>query len=420
MCKYLIILLLIIINGYWFKNICVKYHRLLGGYSISAYIGDVKLRSSFIIDLNKTFILTSNFYYAAHISRTARNVHTEIIQVNDKEAQCIYAEDIFSFNTINNEFIKMSHPSVPLYVFDYQRFMLDEYLGLGYNTNITNSLIHILYNEKLIDSLEFSIFPNDTCTDNNTGSLNEEGLLVLGKVTNDLLMNFPYLLSIPIVNNNSWMIRVNKINIGLYEYNVPSTQQDVIFNPNEKFIYVPKTFMDYLTSNIFNKLIIDGTCGESDIDPAYIIYSYTCNCKILDTFPNMYFIFSNNKQLFINSKHLFSIISNKCYFNMIHNPSLQNQNTFIFGNSITKHYILTFNYNSNTISIYSKHNSQHITSHQFNIVRCITVLNISMLLINLILLLLCLYKDAKHLSLLLITIYIIFIVHPMQQHKQQQ
>ena len=413
MCKYLIILLLIIINGYWFKNICVKYHRLLGGYSISAYIGDVNLRSSFIIDLNKTFILTSNFYYATHISRTANNVHTEIIQVNNKEAQCIYAEDIFAFNTINDEFIKMSKPSVPLCVYDYQRFMLDEYLGLGYNTNITGSIIHILYNEKLIDSLEFSIVPNNTCADNNTESFNDEGLLVLGKVTDDLLMNFPYLLSFSIENNNSWVITVNKINIGLYEYNVPLTQQDVLFTLNEKFIYVPKTFMDYLTDNIFNKLIIDGTCRESDIDPTYTIYSYTCNCKILDTFPNMYFTFSNNEQLFINSKHLFSIISNKCYFNMIYNPSLQNQNAFIFGNSITKNYILTFNYNSNTISIYSKHNPQHIASLKFHIIRCISVLNISMLLINLILLLLCLYKDEKHLSLLHITIYIIFIVHPM-------
>ena len=167
------------------KSITLPLHKNSIIYLIPIFLGIPEQQLDLSIDLIKPYTLISNFYYNINTSQTITNQKQSQLTINHRTTTCTYVEELFKYKLNNTtQFQNISNTNLPLFIYDHKQDVFPEGIGLGYNTNASNSIIHILYKENKIDSLEFGLFPNTTVNEN-------QGQFIFGKITQDLTSLYP-------------------------------------------------------------------------------------------------------------------------------------------------------------------------------------------------------------------------------------
>ena len=341
------------------KSITLPLHKNSVAYFIPLFLGIPEQQLDLPIDLIQPVTLTSNIHYNINTSQTITNQKQYELTIYRKTTPCTYVEELFKYKLNNTtKFQNISNTNLPLCIYDNKQKIFQQGIGLGYNTNTSNSIIHILYQKDEINSHEFGIFPNIT-------TINEEsqGALIFGKITKKLTSLYLYSFSVPISKQNDkmeWCLSINKIQLDSFEY-LPPVNINMYFNPLGELISVPKSILDMLYNNYFNKLISEKLCKDDDGDPIFVLYNFICECEVVESFPNMIFYFKDDKdnhRIMIKKEDLFKKVGKSCYFNIVYDWYSLEPNQLLVGSAFIKYFGLTFSYESNRITIYEKENER--------------------------------------------------------------
>lgn len=204
------------------------------------------------------------------------------------------------------------------------------------------SLVHSLYNQKVISSLKFG-FEND---------LMGTGILFFGNIPSNLTSKTPYSFYCD-VNHHShiqWNCKLGKyITIGQYRYN--NKYDTVYFDVESNSNYVPFDFMLFLNETIFKPFIDKKVCklysnGFNDN------WKFHCNCDEILNFPNMTIILGEF-ELTLRPYELWDEIIDNCYFFYESYESVYGNN-FLFQSPFIGGFNTEFDYESKRITFYSR------------------------------------------------------------------
>jgi hypothetical protein len=147
---------------------------------------------------------------------------------------------------------------------------------------------------------------------------------------------------------------------------------------------IPISFKDYLKQNVFNNAIANDICvykESSSFKGSFL----TCDCSIMDTLPNLRFVFSDNsnKGIEIEFKHLFtqhtkSFIEHQ-YCELMMKVDNTNGDTFAFGTQFMRMFDIEFDYEGDEVLMYSE---KYINSNNNNVINNIKTLIIINIILN--------------------------------------
>lgn len=218
-------------------------------------------------ELSPTSKLISSRSYLSIIGMVFEKKFEDIIYLSNNISSFIY------FNS------KDQYSCKPLY---------EIYFGLQYQIkNTSNSLVHILKNEKHINKLAFTISPSEV----NNGY----GKVYFGDFPAHLSNKYPYSKSIPVQDKaNKWESEKSTIRVGNMEYN---EKLHLFFNPLNNYTLFPSRFLEFIQKNYLSLT----TCTENT----------TCPCDEIKKLP-LIMVYVNETTFPIAPNYLFSEKEGQC------------------------------------------------------------------------------------------------------------
>ena len=113
------------------------------------------------------------------------------------------------------------------------------------------------------------------------------------------------------------------------------------FQSNLKYIIAPESFFDYW----YQTDLFDRRCKLAQ----HYHYSITCDCDVIENLQQFKFIFEKYT-ISIDSKYLYEKKNNECEFNII---KMNGGSKWVFGTDIIDKVVLHFDYESNSLKLYS-------------------------------------------------------------------
>ena len=233
-----------------------------------------------------------------------------------------------------------------------------------------HSFLFQLYDKGVISNLSFSL---DTYYNRDRHKvIYFGGLPLLPQSMNEITLKID-------ISDNKWSIDLQGFYFGTQSYNYTNTNFAFV-NINKNWIYAPDGIITYLSDTIFKDYIKRKLClhilqGESQY--------FTCKCSIVNIFPNMTFIINGHKLLF-KPMYLFHKIQpgSNCRF-LIQNNILGNEyhNTWYIGNVFFNQFVTEFDFESQSIHLYSNYIIKYERSNK-KVIRSLLLLIVLLLILD--------------------------------------
>ena len=228
---------------------------------------------------------------------------------------------------------------------NYYLYYVDNYIVRGYDSfplalkfsNQNQSIVHLLYKEKKINSLSFGL---------KYSIENKTAKLFIGGIPLYELSQFSYQTSLSMNITKTWSSVLDTIHFNDCNYKVNSV---VSFLPNNQYILVPMKFLDYLKQKIFQNYFYNKTC----VSVIYLDgYGIECEYKFIEYFPSIVFTLQGIN-FTLTRKELFDYKEGVGIF--LIRKKRSSPDLWILGIPFLSHYITKFNYEKNEISFFSSH-----------------------------------------------------------------
>ena len=158
-----------------------------------------------------------------------------------------------------------------------------------------------------------------------------------------------YISKIYLIDNNN-----NNNNNNVYVFN-----NNVHWNSMSYYMTIPISFKNYLKENVFKEAITKDICVYKE-STTFKGSFLTCDCSIMETLPNIRFVFDNNsnKAIEIEFKRLFtqhtkSFIEHQ-YCELMMKVDNDNGDMFAFGTQFIRMFDIEFDYEGNEVLMYSE------------------------------------------------------------------
>lgn len=201
--------------------------------------------------------------------------------------------------------------------------------------NINYSPTHVLYQNNLIRAKKFTLIFNNSY---------EHGIIYFGEIPSHIIQENYYETKLNILSiNHLWNIKLKYYVINANTLNISYlNKHKAIFSTNTNYILAPKQYFDNIKRLYLNKYIENKECV---ISVGSII---KCD-KIIN---ENYIIFViENKKFELSGHELFYKVSGQYEFLIQQN---QMNDMWIFGNFFLSNYIASFNYDDQTVNLYSQ------------------------------------------------------------------
>ena len=255
-------------------------------------------------------------------------------------------------DNINGELVEATLCSTPLMLGDKTQimnnfsyylstaFMFSEInyentFGLAPNINETFSLTHLLYNQGNISTKAFSFV-----------SKNRTGIMYFGETPKEEIEG-KHLLQCKNQYNDGWGCQLSGIGFRTYYYQNNATSY---FNVNEYYILVPVDFLYFMGHTILGEYFQDDICKlRHNFEYTY----FECEKQmIINNEMEIIINFDNGNILTLNLQNLFECKLLKSCESLFRYNYIQRKG-FVFGSAFISQYVMEFNYESNSISLYS-------------------------------------------------------------------
>ena len=221
-------------------------------------------------------------------------------------------------------------------------------LGLGYKFNdMEYSLIHHLYELKLIRKKAFSFMP--------LNNKNRSSFGFFGEISKEVLTNYTYKYTLPVDDRDTtWGIRLNHVKLSTASNNnigeFINTDHYAYLNTYEDRIFVPIDFFRYINETLFPNLYRNGICEVNKGSNWYINCNHTAIMSM--DFPDITFNFGK-AEIKLTKQETFRELSKTKNFFIIQSSGKINDK-YLFGSFLFDKYITEFDYDSNAVILYSK------------------------------------------------------------------
>lgn len=201
------------------------------------------------------------------------------------------------------------------------------------------SIIHTLFDSKLISSRTFTLSPS--------GKITNSGIIYFGQVPKNDLDARPHKFVYKVdKDSRSWSFDLQEVHIKIGSKKVnflPDSKG--VFQIKYRNIFAPKKFTDILYEMYFKDKLgtICKVINESSD-------RYYCDCDIQNSFGEIEFVIDNTLFTFSNSQ-LFSPSLDSCIFLIETNAG---RDDWLIGEAFIKNDLVTFDYDKETITFYSK------------------------------------------------------------------
>ena len=345
------------------KIITTEYQSLYQTYALRLvvpYTEKMSLTGTRRIDLqNQFFILEKprmnesdiNFYEPYYNLKC--NIEKGPLCINNITFNISY------YNSLNTQHYPLSYQNPPLsYKF--------------YNNSF--SLIYSMLNDNMISHALFAIEPIDQHKGNfHMGGVPKESIYNKYKATLKVDQNY-----------DAWGTNLDYITINSHTFRY---NRYINFQANISELYVSIDFLNFLNTSLLMPYFSNKTCRYED---RYYKKFYECQCGVFNSFPSISFMINGTLFEFQmkKMKDRPDLKDNEnCTLLIVNVESEMNNSQFIFGTLFLKNFISVFDYESSSITFYSK---CPFSSLNHNITIIIQI-NFVFLLVNLFLLCIC-YK----------------------------
>ena len=237
-----------------------------------------------------------------------------------------------------------------IYIADSPSFRIYQ-LGVSFAHEFVDpnfSIVDLLYKRNVINERSFSIV---------TDNVNKNGSVYIGTIPSDITNTKLYKGTCEAFNNTiKWKCKLNKIQIGTAILNLSSNEQmNVEFQTSISRILIPQKIVDFF-HHALSPFILNKQCEVNDITHSgqWIL---DCNKDIIPTLPN-FILTIDNFTYSIPFSGLFEQQSGNSYtslFKSPYEPKETDNNTITLGYTFLSLFdIINFNYEHNTIQLYSK------------------------------------------------------------------
>lgn len=237
-----------------------------------------------------------------------------------------------------------------IYIADSPSFRIYQ-LGISFAHQFVNpnfSIVDLLYKQNVINERSFSIVPDN---------VNKNGSVYIGTIPSDITNTQLYKGTCNTFNNTiKWKCKLNKIQIGTETLHLSSNEEmNVEFQTSISRILIPQKIVDFFHHALFS-FILDKQCEVNDITHSgqWIL---DCNKDIIPILPN-FILTIDNFTYSIPFSGLFEQQSGNSYtsfFKSPYEPKETDNNTITLGYTFLSLFdIINFNYEHNTIQLYSK------------------------------------------------------------------
>ena len=328
----------------------IPYEKRLGHLNVEIYIGEPSLVTTLEIDMGINYTWVSEFQYDIRNSHTKQHeINTQLHFHNGKQLPTLFIKDKISLfqhksstsNIIINNFTFYYIDS------DLTRFPYFESIGFAFNNGNPPSLFSALNTNGYIQYNSFT-FINEPSNDN-------KGILIIGDIPRYYAYQFPNTFECSInPTQTNWMCMVEEI---ATKHNTLRVFTEGIFNVNEDVTLVPGYVIDYFRDEIFNDLIYNNVCFESNtftkgrtISCKYDIYNDTFD-EI--EFPEFQITFNGGNVITFNEDNMFITGYGQRAFILLfcENP---HSDVWLFGNKFITLFNIEFNYERQSIIFHSK------------------------------------------------------------------
>ena len=244
--------------------------------------------------------------------------------------------------------------------------------------NKETSFIYQLYKKGIIEHLIFSL---DTVTKRKSNSV-----IYFGGVPEESIRN-KYKTSIKVDSTNKkWGIKLNEIYFGNHQYTYNNKDFAFINIGNDR-IFAPKKVVNHLSETIFKEYVQNKTCTVTIKNEKQFI---NCPCNVVDTFPNMTFVFDRYHFILEPQKLFIKVEAGmNCLF-LIQNNYLpyEDINTWFIGNFFLDKFVTEFNYEKKEINFYTDEivqriNNEYLLSNViYSMMICELLIGIVLLIMN--------------------------------------
>lgn len=279
-------------------------------------------------------IITGKFYswtcYSNTVSENTVELFTKKLEVEQK-VEFIYIKD-------STKELKFS------YYLTNQTFNgVLGYLSLAKNfENYEFSLVHQMYNSKIIDSREFSLVPEE-------GKIHT---LYIGKLPESFYKNYKKTEFSTSPNGNYWDFKLDNILLGDKELEFQSDNYTYYFQTAVKDIQIPAELFQMIIETRLTYFLGRYLCFFID---GRIQINLFCYEEYIGLFPNFIFVISGQKFV-LNSEDIFECEKGKCFLKVRGMKEMSNE--IIFGNAFINKYIISFDYDKKKIIIFTHQNSK--------------------------------------------------------------
>ena len=369
------------------KVVATLYSFINHGFVFSFMVNQFNfIEFQYPMNLNATYTMLEQITVDNKWNLIADNINVTLN--NESTLMCSKMRKQISFypdTTINYTFYSIDHRRIKQYPKHFA-------LGRSFDDADLN-IIHQLYNDNIISYRRFAFVHN-----NYTHILRNEDddeynfyfggfpLAIRSSFRGDNLIkckqhqqhSIPwlcYISKIYLINNNTKRIN-NTNNNNAYEYN-----NNVYWNSMSYYMTIPISFKDYLKQNVFNNAITNDICvykESSSFKGSFL----TCDCNIMDTLPNLRFVFSDisNKGIEIEFKHLFtqhtkSFIEHQ-YCELMMKVDNTNGDTFAFGTQFMRMFDIEFDYEGDEVLMYSEKYINNNNNNVINNIKTLIIINI--------------------------------------------
>ena len=337
------------------KRVLCDDHYVMIPYLSPTYFMEINVQfdnDSVLLPVN----LINNFTWISKTSIFHIN-ETQIINDNQTITIGIKQHTVQTYKTsfgvpVNNNiqhepFVKGFH----IYIADSPSFRIYQ-LGISFAHQFVHpsfSIVDLLHEQKVINERSFNIVPNN---------VHKNGTLYIGKMPSDIISHTKLHKGTCKVFNNSvkWKCKLNRIQIGTSILYLTSNEyMNVEFQTSMSRIIVTQKIVDFF-NHALSPFILNKQCEVNDITHSgqWIL---DCKHKVIHKLPN-FMLTIDNYTYSIPFSNLFeqqSGNSHTSYFKSAYEPKETDNYTITLGYTFLLLFdIITFNYEHNTIQLYSK------------------------------------------------------------------